>query len=181
MENDLKHFVFIGGSGMLLDLVKKKLSEGHKVALLCRHPPVLKGDYHPIACNYNVPEDFPNLLDQYFSAKGYADELICWMRTGSVYPFLALCELITKEHPSTRLWHLRGSSWYDDPNNLPFVVPADLKEKVDFHKIYLGSIEDGEDKRWLSNEEICVGVEQAINSAKELFCIGNAPPFDSLS
>lgn len=176
----MKHFVVIGGSGMLLDFVKQKLDDGHKVALLCRNPPQLKGYYYPLSCNYNAPEKFPKILDEHFKQNGKSDDVICWMRSGSVYSFLAMCELISSSYPNTRLWHLRGSSWYQDPKALPFHIPEELLTKLNYHKIYLGSIETESKQRWLTDEEICTGVEKAVDAKKEMFCVGNFPPFDSL-
>ena len=163
----MKKILIVGGTGMLKELVLR-LSENNKIFLLARDEEKLNEikSYNPenITC---LPLDYSDYITLEREISKYApyDETIAW-----IHKYADRTPIILAQY-TNKFYHILNHSYLD------FRKRAELLRKLslytDYHQIVLGKKQSEDDWRWLTDDEICTGVESAIFRNKRVFVVGD--------
>lgn len=172
----LKHVLIIGGTGMLKGVVISLLDEYDIVSVLSRNDEKFnnlkeeadKGSkkLNWIKCDYT---DYQELTSQLIKAIGELNEIslvISWIHsTAALAPAIA-AKIINHQRTKCDYYDIISSTGVSrEPSFTPF-------ENITYHKIQLGYVNDGDANRWLSDDEICSGVIEAVKSGEKDSAIG---------
>lgn len=172
----LKHVLIIGGTGMLKGAVISLLDEYDIISVLSRNDEKFNNlkteagnrakKLNRIKCDYT---DYQELTAQLIKAIGELNEIslvISWIHsTAALAPAIA-AKVINHQRTKCNYYDIIGSTGESRESSFtPF-------ENITYHKIQLGYIKEGDANRWLSDEEICSGVIEAVKGGKKESTIG---------
>ena len=174
-----KHALVIGGTGMLADVSLWLANTGYIVSVIGRtmekHQHLLEQATNPNFINCLVVDysNYAFLEEQVRDAiikNGPVSLVVSWT------PLLKSLEIVnslaSKQKNPWALYQVMGSRRYFEKKSL--VVPDNCKHRT----IYLGFIIEGDQSRWLSNNEISQGVIRSIEEDSSESIIGTLYPYE---
>lgn len=156
------HALSIGATGMLSGATKHIDACSTSQTLIARHASAFiqqtpLANTSAIDVDWHDTDKYLNAIAQAILEHGPADLCLLWLHQSAsavLDPLLALLG----EHPC-RVIHVLGSST-DDPSKTADRIRQRLRNHpaVTHHTVTLGSIRDGQTRRWLTHPEIAGGV-----------------------
>ncbi|MHA0034909.1 Rossmann-fold NAD(P)-binding domain-containing protein [Deinococcus sp. PESE-13] len=161
----------VGGTGMLLGLVRELLAAGDEVWTLARHAPALTHSrLHPLLADYR---DAAALRAALASAAPF-DRAVVWIHSAAPdAPF------VVAEAVQGPFFHVLGSaaadpSRPDDGRRTRFAAQG-----TDHREIVLGFVREGARSRWLTDAEISAGVWEAVRGDLRRAVVGTVTPWEA--
>ncbi|MCM3226195.1 Rossmann-fold NAD(P)-binding domain-containing protein [Terribacillus saccharophilus] len=176
----MKHYLVIGGTGMLQAAVLGWNQEGHEVTVVARteeklrrlsesaaHPELLR----TIQADYHQLENFQKQLETIPKP----DIIVSWIHRSGNNAIQALCNLYGELVKRVALFHIKGSSAYNPRQNY---TPR-YTGTIQYHEVILGFQLNESTSRWLTNEEIANGVREAVKLQQHRYIVGIVEPWSS--
>ncbi|PAE16191.1 hypothetical protein CHH91_11225 [Virgibacillus sp. 7505] len=176
----MKHYLVIGGTGMLQAAVLDWNQEGHMVTVIARTEKKLRrlaecaahserlrtiqADYHQLESFQKKLEDVPP-----------PDIIVSWIHHSGNSAIQALCNTYGNASKRIELFHIKGSSAQDPLQNY---VPH-YPDTIDYYEVILGFQLTGSTSRWLTNEEIVKGVGKAVKQRHSRYIVGTIEPWNA--
>lgn len=162
----MKSILVVGGTGMLAALVRD-LSCDAQVHVIARGKLELdllaaqSKNIHSISVDYtntsNLERELPGLS---------FDTVISWIHSN---PEAREAAFVIAKHCTGDFFDITGSSGRDSSHASHSCAKEISRLKnVTYHRIVLGSKGD----RWLTNNEICEGVHEALRAKRPIFIVG---------
>lgn len=174
-----KHALVIGGTGMLLEVSLWLMEMGYQTSVIGKskekHDRLIKKATHPNLMN-SLKVDYHNhsLLEEQIrksiQKNGPISLVVSW--TPSTQALEIVNKLVSEHIDDWNLYQVKGSRRYF--NDATLNVPSNCTHS----SIYLGFIIEGEQSRWLTNNEISAGVIQHIQSGNSESIIGRIHPYE---
>jgi NAD(P)-dependent dehydrogenase (short-subunit alcohol dehydrogenase family) len=170
------HALVVGGSGMLAGLCRSLAEDGWQVTVVGRDRAKLarasSGDpcIHPLSANYEEIVSFAAALGEAAAARGPIALAVCWIRSWAPQSLLAAAAAVA----SGGFFHVLGSQ----ASYASAAAISEMKRRQDlrYRQIQLGAVDDGERRRWLTNEEISAGVYAAVDADCPYYLVGTVAP-----
>jgi hypothetical protein len=163
----MKHWLVIGGTGMLKDVSVWLIQEGHHVTVIGRQQNKMQklineandaSKLTPKFVDYTNYNMFRSLLIESQQTNGSFDCIIAWIHGSEKRVWESLFQAV----PNTKnmiLYHIKGSSSYINNDRTKSYIPSNII----YREVKLGFIlEDNNSSRWLTNSEIAQGIIEAI-------------------
>ncbi|MFT4414923.1 SDR family NAD(P)-dependent oxidoreductase [Fredinandcohnia humi] len=184
------HVLVIGGTGMLKGIVEYYVKRGEKVTVVARKESrllqlkqemkELKGDIHCIAVDYKDTEKLEQELTtaiEVFGAFSYSFNWIHSDATETPYVLARLLNRISKECTYVRILGSRAAhpeKGLDERELFNKLFP-----NIKYQEVVLGFMIEGDESRWLTNNEICQGIRKAVTRPQDRFIVGIVRPWSS--
>jgi hypothetical protein len=166
--------LIIGGTGMLAGAALHLAGAGHRVSVIGRSKEKFdllqaQTEYpiYPLLADYRE-EGLYDLVQQSITERGLFDEIISWCPESHVLERIA--GLNAKAEACTVL-QVKGSRRYFSDEAV--VLPGNCR----ISEVFLGYIIEGDESRWLTHEEISLGVIAALVKEKKRSIIGQIEPY----
>ncbi|HMN40115.1 MAG TPA: hypothetical protein PKE29_04670 [Phycisphaerales bacterium] len=185
----MPHALVIGGTGMLRGASLELARRGHDVSVVARSHARLselahagastRGRIHPTPADYTDTQPFAAALRTAMIARGPFDLAVCWVHSTAPQAVGLIARFMERESSATprRLVHILGCE-ADHPEDAmrtrPMIAPT---PGVQVTRVVLGFVVEGQASRWLTHEEICAGVIEAIDAVPETHTIGQTRPW----
>lgn len=178
----MAHDLVIGGSGMLAGLVEKMADGSRTVSVVARNPRRLEqlavraSGVQPLACNYENSANLHEIIADAVAQNGPIERAVCWIHSTAPDAMPIVAPFV-----SGTLVHLFGSA-AADPSNPALLEGWQHKFEgmpLNYKQVVLGFVREGSTSRWLTHDEICSGVEKALNGNDQLTIIGTVTPWDA--
>lgn len=163
----MKHWLVIGGTGMLKDVVVWLIQQGNHVTVIGRQQKKMQNliketknasKLTPILVDYTNYNSFKTALIESQESNRSFDCIIAWIHGSDTRVWESLLQAI----PSTKnmfLYQIKGSSAYINNDSTKSYIPSN----INYREVKLGFIiEDNNSSRWLTNSEIAEGIIDAI-------------------
>lgn len=163
----MKHWLVIGGTGMLKDVSLWLIQQGNHVTVIGRQQIKMQSLINeaknaskltPLLVDYTNYNSFKTALIESQETNGSFDCIIAWIHGSDTRVWESLLRAI----PTTEnviLYHIKGSSSYVNNDLIKNYIPSNIAYRV----VKLGFIiEDNNSSRWLTNSEIAQGIMDAI-------------------
>ncbi|MFJ3387424.1 short-chain dehydrogenase [Lysinibacillus sp. NPDC086135] len=163
----MKHWLVIGGTGMLKDVSLWLIQQGNHVTVIGRQQKKMQSlineanyssKLSPLIVDYTNYNSFKTALMGSQETHGSFDCVIAWIHGSDTRVWESLFRAI----PNTKnviLYHIKGSSSYVNNERTKNNIPSNITYRV----VKLGFIiEDNNSSRWLTNSEIAQGIIDAI-------------------
>jgi hypothetical protein len=183
----MSHFLVVGGTGMLKDVVLYLTRHNQTVSVIGRDQNKFnrlqenKGEHgtiNQIRLDYTDLKNLEEKLLTCISENGPIGTAICWIHSTSPEAPFVIARILNEKCEGAAYFHLLGSAYYSPA---PSIKNSDEKfkefDRIRYKKILLGFISDGNNSRWLTDDEISHGVIDAINMDEEEFIIGKIEPW----
>lgn len=161
----------VGGTGMLLGLVRELLAAGDEVWTLARHAPDMTHPrLHPLMVNYRDSDALRRVL----TPLAPFDRAVVWIHsTAPEAPFVVAGAV------RGPFFHVLGSaaadpSRPDDGRRTRFAAQG-----TDHREIVLGFVREGARSRWLTDAEISAGVWEAVRGDLRRAVVGTVTPWEA--
>lgn len=162
------HILIVGGTGMLSSLTEQ-LARTHTISLIARHASTsrLASLEYVFAYDADYSDDahIREVLACAIAQNGVIDQCILWIHSyaAHIVPMIAA-------HTRGAIYDIIGSTTRD-----PRMVHR--WDHPRYHRILLGYVREGERSRWLTDAEICAGVQAGIE-ADGSSVVGMIEPWD---
>lgn len=175
----MKHVLVIGGTGMLSTLCSTLADDGNIVSVIGRNEERHKrityntknvDNIESIIIDYNDHHGLEKLLRNSIQKYGPIDVVVSWMESEESFEFIN--NQIAEHTDSYQLFHIRGSRRYFE-NEI-----VELPDNAQYRKVFLGFILTERGSRWLANEEISMGVYEAMKLDVEQHIVGVIEPYE---
>lgn len=188
MDFEKDHILVVGGTGMLAGVCRDLVGMGAKVAVVARRRSRLdtlaksvehsSGKIVGIALDYADTGMLVRSLRDEVAGHGRFTAAICWIYSHASEAVTAVADAIADEDNPTRYFLIRGSASVN-PEAKDSKVVEELRSLcgIAYHQITLGFKLTGQGSRWLTDEEICSGVMQALRSDAESYVVGTVAPW----
>ncbi|MFJ8088931.1 short-chain dehydrogenase [Lysinibacillus sp. NPDC095746] len=163
----MKHWLVIGGTGMLKGVSLWLIQEDNHVTVIGRQQKKMQSlineanyslKLSPLIVDYTNYNSFRTALIESQETLGSFDCVIAWIHGSDIRVWESLFRAI----PNTKnviLYHIKGSSSYVNNERTKNNIPSNITYRV----VKLGFIiEDNNSSRWLTNSEIAQGIIDAI-------------------
>lgn len=179
MIRTFKHALLIGGTGMLSDVSIWFADQGYSVSVIGRserkHLELKKKASYPDRINSLMVDfnDYPTLektVREAVQTYGPIYVVVSW--TPSLPALELVCKIVSEESSEWKLFHVKGSRRYFEDDSP--VVPTECE----CCSIYLGFILEGNNSRWLTNQEISKGVIKSVEKDEKEFIVGTLHPYE---
>lgn len=176
----MKHYLVIGGTGMLQAAVLAWNSEGHEVTVVARTAEKLQELSKLAAC----PERLRTIQADYHQLEGFQkkledipapDIIVSWIHRSGNNATEALCRLYGRLSDRVEFFHIKGSSAHEPQQN----YTPNYSDTIGYHEIILGFQLTGNASRWLTNEEIADGVREAVKLQQHRYIVGTVEPWSA--
>lgn len=178
----MAHDLVIGGSGMLAGLVEKMADGTRTISVIARSPRRLQQlasraqGVQPLPCDYENTAALHQTIADATAQNGPIERAVCWIHSTAPDAMPIVAPFV-----SGSLVHLFGSA-AADPSNPALLEGWQQKFEgmpLNYKQVVLGFVREGSASRWLTNDEICAGVEKALNSNDKLTIVGTVTPWDA--
>jgi hypothetical protein len=186
---NIRHFLTIGTTGMLAGAIAELAPGCRHVTSIARTERSLAeldrriaegtGALHPshtlIPCDYRKRSMFLEGIDEAIELHGPVDRALVWMHgTTATNGSIDVARHLASASGATDFYHVLGSSSIAD---LSASLDADRLhfdriEGIRYYQIVLGYDEERGRRRWLTDEEICGGVVEAVEQKRERWIVG---------
>ncbi|CDQ20028.1 Rossmann-fold NAD(P)-binding domain-containing protein [Halobacillus karajensis] len=174
-----KHALVIGGTGMLTDVSLWLADNGYVVSVIGRnkskHENMRAKSQYPglinsLMVDYRDHALLENLVTNAIDSYGPITLVISW--TPSLGSLELINRIVCEKSQSWKLFQVMGSRRYFEENKLE--VPYGCHHR----RIYLGFIREGNQSRWLMNNEIAGGVIKSVEEGHSESIIGVLHPYE---
>ena len=188
MPNSLHHLI-IGGSGMLAEVCLALAAAGKTVSVIARNTGKLQrlseraasssGKIVPLSVDYSNSNALSEAITTAVAEHGRISSAVCWIHSHSPQARRVVADLIGNESAPPHFFDILGSA-AANPQHVDErdIIQLRQRRDIQYHCIILGFIITPSGSRWLTNEEICTGVLQALNSPRNEAIIGVVEPWD---
>lgn len=176
----MKHALVIGGTGMLAPVSLWLLDQGYRVSVIGRNPNRLErleeklshSELTPISVDYRNIGELEKRIALTIQYNGKFDLIVAWVRTDAEKALETTIQLNTVPGHTWELIHILGSgrNLFDTKKRLP--IPDDCI----YRQVQLGFKIEGNQSRWLTNEEISSGVIDGILNSDAVNIVGMVEP-----
>ncbi|MBS4209461.1 short-chain dehydrogenase [Bacillus sp. FJAT-50079] len=178
----MKHALIVGGTGMLANVSHWLVANGYHVSVIGRNQVRMEKfleridskEVTPIIVDYINEKELRERLQQSIRLNHPINLVVAWIHTIAPDALKAICHEVSLYHYEWSLFHVLGSS-----SNI-----EDIKQKTavppfcQYHQIQLGFINEGNQSRWLTHQEISNGVIEAIQQKKSVHTVGVIEPWE---
>lgn len=183
-----EHVLVVGGSGMLNGVVEYFIERGKIVTVVGRNLTKMQaltqkfkglpGTINPVAVDYTDTDDFIRAISHAITQYGPIATSVNWIHSTAPDAPAALLALQNTTSPDSTFLRLLGSA-YGNPekksNNRELMKKA--YPNIHYCEAILGFVLEGQSSRWLTHQEICQGVIEAIESQLDRKIIGTVSPW----
>lgn len=173
------HALVIGGTGMLLPVVKELAEQGYTVSVIARQPAILQqlenDQITGYTCDYHDTQTLIKTINQTISDHGPIDLTVAWIHSTATEAAFAIAKLVTGD-----FLHILSASAGNPEYRDPFRV-ARIKTlpNLSYRRVILGFIPTQNGTRWLSNEEIASGILSAFENKEAENVVGTVTPWNN--
>ncbi|GKU78410.1 SDR family NAD(P)-dependent oxidoreductase [Paenibacillus sp. L3-i20] len=178
----MKHYLVVGGTGMLSEVVCKLVNEGNKVTVIarnqsrldqlqnqCHYPELFNG----LSLDYEDFEKLQHAMRTKENNVGDIDCVVAWIHSNESEALsIIIDEMATKE--TFDVYHVLGSR----SNLLEVKMGLDIPSNCKYHQVKLGFIVQNNSARWLTNKEISGGVLHALDNEEAVSIVGVLEPWE---
>ncbi|MCS1351885.1 SDR family NAD(P)-dependent oxidoreductase [Mechercharimyces sp. CAU 1602] len=187
---DAKHALVVGGTGMLRGAVLALAESGWSVTVMARSQRRLhqlveevqqrgyKGAIHPVVTDYTLEKEWLEDCERAKEAYGLFQCVIAWIHGPAVHAPLQLARWLEQSESPSQFYHVIGSSGADPTvDQVGRRAPFQKLQRVSYHEVVLGFIDEGSYSRWLTHEEISSGVLHALETSEKQVIVGSVRPW----
>ncbi|MHC4821539.1 MAG: Rossmann-fold NAD(P)-binding domain-containing protein [Planctomycetota bacterium] len=172
----MDHALVIGGSGMLAG-VTRALGERGPVTVVARELGALErlrtATVTPLPMDYTDGDQLHGGLRSAVARHGPVDLCVAWIHSTAPEAPLDVARYV-----QGRYFHVLGSASADPTSNVTGSRAAfEALGGVDYHEVILGFVRESGGSRWLTNEEICAGVLEAVDAPAARRVVGTVEPW----
>ncbi|PJO43175.1 SDR family NAD(P)-dependent oxidoreductase [Lysinibacillus xylanilyticus] len=163
----MKHWLVIGGTGMLKDVSVWLINEGNHVTVIGRQQKKMQNLINeaknaskltPLLVDYTNYNNLKTALIKSRETHGSFDCIIAWIHGSDKKVWESLFQAVSNTK-NVILYHIKGSSSYLNNDSTKSYIPSNII----YREVKLGFIiEDNNTSRWLTNSEIAQGTIDAI-------------------
>ena len=179
------HALVVGGTGMLMPVVKQLIDDGYMVSVIASLSSSLQAlssylssqasNLNALAVDYHDEDRLQQVLLEAIRTHGPITSTVAWIHSSASAAPLVIAELVTGD-----FFHLRSASVSQPDFQDPFdVISIKALADIDYYQIILGFVLENSAARWLTNQEIAQGVIAAMKEAKANWTIGTTAPWQS--
>lgn len=182
------HVLVVGGSGMLKGVVKYFMEQGNIVTVVGRNRKKLQileqelhgtpGVLNSVAVDYANTDKFIQELSRSITQYGPIRTSVNWIHSTAPHAPKALMDLQNTTSPGSTYLRLLGSA-YGNPekksNDRGFMKKS--YPNIHYCEAILGFFLESQSSRWLTHQEICHGVIDAIESQADRKIVGTVSPW----
>ncbi|MFD2369825.1 short-chain dehydrogenase [Brevibacillus sp. GCM10020057] len=172
----------IGGSGMLAEVSRWLAETGYHVTVVGRDRRRLErvagcsGAVAPesftlLPLDYHDTEKLRQALSHLLCERGSIDLVVAWIHSTASEALPAVIQSLARQQREWRLFHVCGSRAWIEPPREP------VADHLLYRRIILGFVLEGNESRWLTNEEIAQGVIRAVR-ADQPSIVGVVEPWE---
>lgn len=197
------HTLIVGGTGMLRSVSHYLVSQGHTVSVIGRDRGKLLslraasegavGTMNTIRVDYTEDASLRTRLEMAIEKYGKFDLAITWIHSYAPRALEVVADVLNKTTAPCRLFQI-CSSEYLSPQKQQYTLSATGKIRLDaisdearlvrfdmvqHRRIILGFHLEQNGSRWLTHEEICGGVLEAVAINKPQFVVGTVTPWEA--
>ncbi|WP_416149971.1 short-chain dehydrogenase [Salipaludibacillus sp. HK11] len=158
------------------------VNEGYHVSVIGRTPEHMKQlisaskesvRITPLLVDYIKESELREQLKMTIEKNGPVDLVVAWIHSVGKNVLAVISQELSSDNLPWKLFHVLGSS-----SNL-----KDIKNKVTvpsnclYRQVQLGFIIEKDNSRWLTHEEICYGVIEAISNERFVTIVGTLFPW----
>lgn len=185
----MSHALVAGGTGMLRNVTLYLLKKYDTVSVIARSGEGFKrleaeaGEYLPrlnkIRLDYTHYSDLTNSLIKSIKKFGEISLGISWIHSSAPLAPLLIAKVINHTSRQCDFYEVLGSAYADPANeNKNREEEFAMFKNINYHKIILGFIIEGNTPRWLTNEEISTGVIESVEKNIKSKTIGVTEPWE---
>ena len=188
----MAHILVVGGTGMLCDVCRHLCESVNTVTVIARNKERLNrlvsdtkkmvGSINPLSLDYAAYKQLKDDLKESIFTNGPVELTICWINTSKAPEAATItAETIHKQNKQTKCkYYQLLSSATADPAVEKKNIAKDYKllKNMRYRTILLGFVVEGKTSRWLTNNEICDGVIEAIENDARDSIIGTVEPWN---
>lgn len=166
----MKHWLVIGGTGMLKDVSVWLIQEGNHVTVIGRQQKKMQklideakntSNLTPLLVDYTNYNSFKTALIESQETHGSFDYIVAWIHGSDTRVWESVLQAISNSE-NVVLYHIKGSSSYLKNGRTKSYIPSNIT----YREVKLGFIiEANNSSRWLTNSEIAQGIIDAIEQA----------------
>lgn len=185
--SEMSHCLIIGGTGMLREVSRQLAYDYNTVSVIARNPHMLyslrretmhlKGNLDPIQIDYMDYEKLREEVELSRERYGNISLVVSWIHSTAPKASSIIANTINLQKEGFRFFDILGSSSADPSKEIRLPEFSNL-DHIQYRQIILGFITDGNNSRWLTDEEISSGVLKAIEEDIERSVIGVTEPWD---
>jgi hypothetical protein len=185
------HALVVGGTGMLRGVCLELAARGWVVSVLARrhsglgllaaevrdlaaHEGMGGGSINPLPADYEDSGMLAARIRSARAAHGAISLALCWIHSTAPDAFDLVTELLSNPRRPCRVFRVVGSGYEPQPENEGRTQEPGHTEGVLVRRVVLGSVREGQGRRWLTHEEIARGVIGAIDRDEARCVIGDA-------
>lgn len=137
------------------------------------------GKIVPLSVDYSNSNALSEAITIAVAEHGRISSAVCWIHSHSPQARRVVADLIGNESVPPHFFDVLGSA-AANPQHIDESESIDFRQRRDiqFHRIILGFKITSIGSRWLTNEEICIGVLGAMNSGEAETIVGVVKPWD---
>ncbi|UED73282.1 short-chain dehydrogenase [Brevibacillus sp. DP1.3A] len=176
-----KEALVIGASGMLIEVSRWLARQGYQVTVLGRDPVKLRSvrdgsthpeSFHMLPQDYHQTESLREAMAELVEKRGPMDVVVAWIHSTAPHALYVIVEELSCPEKHWQLLHVCGSGAWRNPPIEP------TSEVCIYRRVVLGFTCTGEHSRWLTNDEIAVGVIDALQATERQIIVGQVEPWE---
>jgi len=181
------HALVVGGTGMLWGVSLTLAQRGYSTSVIARRASRLQelteaahavgGSINPIAVDIYREHELIVQLQGAIQRLGPIVLVVDW---ASPNDSLTIAQFVGSPQQRSEFYHVLGSSAADPSQpDLRRRARFEACPNICYHEIILGFVMEGKHSRWLSHEEICRGILQALDAHIPRFIVGSVEPWSA--
>jgi hypothetical protein len=179
----MKNALVVGGTGMLADVSLWLLNQGYRVSSLGRSLTKMENllkrktensFLYPVLVDYRNSEELLQKVKNTIQSNGPINLVVAWIHSDAPNALSLISQEISLMGDKWKLFHILGSS--ADLSQIK--QQSKISASCDYHQVQLGFVLEGNNSRWLTNEEIANGVIEAIKAEESVFTVGVLEPLE---
>lgn len=180
MNEKFAHVLMLGGTGMLRSATLSLMSRAARMTSVSRtasslealHAAAPGGVAHvKVTADWNDPAAFLKAVSSALKGVTPPDLAVAWVHRSSLAHEVA--SLLATSTSDCQFFHVVGSA-RRDPLGIAAYWAQRAPVGIRYHQVVLGSVAQGDQRRWLTDVEISDGVLTAIDSGEPLTVVGTA-------
>ncbi len=183
------HHLVIGGSGMLADVCIALAAAGKTVSVAARSSGKLQrmseraasspGKIVPLPVDYSSSSALAEAIAMTVAKYGRVSTAVCWIHSHSPQARRVVADMIGNKSAPPHFFDILGSA-AANPQHIDECESIEFQQRRDiqYHRIILGFNITPTDSRWLTDEEICAGVLEAMKLKESVVIVGVVKPWD---
>jgi glucuronate isomerase len=173
----LKCALVVGGSGMLTDLSIMLAESGYLVYVVGRSSEKMNNllrksndnkNLIPVLIDYSDEQNLSKKIYEIILENNTIQLTVAWVHSYAEHAIQSIINQISATSGSSRFVHVLGSRSNLEKIKSALVIP----NHCFYSQVKLGYVKQDNEQRWLTHEEICKGILEAINSKKNIHIVG---------